>query len=268
MDEAFLAMAPKLRAIFYGAGSIRYFTTDALWEREVVVTSAGAINAIPVSEFTLASVIFGLKRAWHHMAVAKKGRETFRRLPVPGAHGSKVGIVSLGIIGRLVRDRIRALEVEVLAYDPFISSAQAAQLEVRLVGLDQMFAECDVVTLHTPWLKETEGMISGRLIESMKLGSTLINTARGALVRENELIIALNRRPDLTAVLDVTWPEPPVAGSPLYSMPNVVLTPHIAGSMDRECRRMGRAMIDEFGRWQRGEPLKWRVEREQATLMA
>jgi phosphoglycerate dehydrogenase-like enzyme len=268
MDEAFLAAAPRLRAVFYGAGSVRYFATEALWGRNLAVTSAGAINAIPVSEYTLAAILFSLKRGWHHLALGRRGREAFRRLPMAGASGSKVGLVSLGVIGQLVRERLRPFEVEVLAYDPFVTPAQARQLGVRLADLKEIFAECDVVSLHTPWLKETEGMITGALLDSMKPGATLINTARGALVREAELIAVLTRRPDLAAVLDVTWPEPPVAGSPLYTLPNVVLTPHIAGSMGPEGRRMGRAMIEEFDRWSRGEPLKWRVRREQAALMA
>lgn len=268
MDEAFLDAAPKLRAVFYGAGSVRYFAKDALWDRGVVLTSAASFNAIPVSEYTLATTLFSLKRGWFHLNLAKGGREKFLRYPVPGAHRSKVGLVSLGVIGRLVRERLRPFDLEVLGYDPFMSASEAAVLGVRLVSLEELFAECDVVSLHTPWLKETEGMITGALVSSMKPNATLINTARGVLIRENELIDVLLRRADLTAVLDVTWPEPPVAGSPLYTLPNVVLTPHVAGSMDRECRRMGHAMIDEFDRWVRGEPLKHLVEREAAVVRA
>lgn len=111
-------------------------------------------------------------------------------------------------------------------------------------------------------------MITGALLGAMKLGATFINTARGAVVRENELIEVMMARPDLTAVLDVTWPEPPVEGSPLYTLPNVILTPHIAGSKDRECRRMGRLMIDEFDRWSRGEGLKWGISREKSARLA
>jgi len=268
MDAAFLAGAPRLRAVFYGAGSIRYFATEALWARDIAVTSAQAVNAIPVSEYTLATILFSLKRGWQHALLARRGPEGFKRLPMPGGFRSRVGLVSLGAIGRLVAERLRPFDVEIIAHDPFVTAAQAAQLGVRLASLPEVFAESDVVSLHSPWLKETEGMITGDLVDVLKPGATLINTARGALVREDELAAVLARRPDLTAVLDVTWPEPPAAGSPLYTLPNVVLTPHIAGSMDRECRRLGQAMIDEFDRWQRGEPLKWRIVREQAAFMA
>jgi phosphoglycerate dehydrogenase-like enzyme len=102
----------------------------------------------------------------------------------------------------------------------------------------------------------------------MKYGATFINTARGELVREVELIKVFTARDDLTAVLDVTSPEPPEDGSPLYTLPNVVLTPHIAGSLGRECRRLGRVMIDEFDRWSAGRPLRWQLTREKTRTMA
>ncbi len=84
------------------------------------------------------------------------------------------------------------------------------------------------------------------------------------MVREDELIEVFSRRSDLTAVLDVTSPEPPVAGSPLYHLPNIVLTPHLAGSRFEERRRMGRLMLDEFDRWKRGEPMQFSITREKA----
>lgn len=111
-------------------------------------------------------------------------------------------------------------------------------------------------------------MVTGRHFELMKPHATFLNTARGAVVREEEMIEVLTRRKDLTALLDVTHPEPPAAGSPLWSLPNVILTPHIAGSQGRECRRMGRLMVDEFDRWSRGENLRWAISKEKSVLLA
>jgi phosphoglycerate dehydrogenase-like enzyme len=102
----------------------------------------------------------------------------------------------------------------------------------------------------------------------MKLNATFINTARGAVVRENELIDVLRERSDLTALLDVTYPEPPVPDSPLFTLPNVMLTPHIAGSVGPECLRMGELMYDELCRYLNGEPMRYKVRREQAAMMA
>jgi phosphoglycerate dehydrogenase-like enzyme len=124
------------------------------------------------------------------------------------------------------------------------------------------------VSLHTPLLPETRGLIGREHFAAMKPGATFINTSRGEIVREADLIETFSRRTDLTAVLDVTSPEPPVEGSPLYTLPNVVLTPHIAGSTGRECRRMGETMIAEFDRWTAGSPLQCQVTQAQAALMA
>ncbi len=269
MDAAFLAAAPKLKAVFYGAGSIRHFTSDEFWARKITITSAYAMNAVPVAEYTLAAVLMSLKNFWKQAYGAKIEGKFPERVPCAGGYGSKVGLISLGMIGRLVRERLRPFDLEVLAYDPFVTPEQATVLGIEMVSLDEIFRQCDVVSLHTPWLKETEGMIQARHFEMMKPHATFLNTARGAVVRENELIEVLQRRTDLTAWLDVTYPkEPPEADSPLWSMPNVILTPHIAGSQDRECRRMGRLMIDEFDRWKRGENLKWAISKEKAALLA
>jgi phosphoglycerate dehydrogenase-like enzyme len=266
MDEAFLAAAPRLRALFYGAGSIRGFMTDAAWDRGIVVTSAYAANAIPTAEYALSQILFCLKRGWYHaLAIQREGRYP-KRAPVPGAYRSTVGLVSLGMIGSYVARLLQAFDVHVLAYTS--SEGKAHRLGAERCSLDELFARSDVVSLHTPWLPETVGMITGAHIASMKPGATLINTARGAIVREDEMIEALAQRPDLYAVLDVTYPEPPEPGSPLYTLPNVVLTPHIAGSMDRECERMGRYMVDELERYLAGEPLQWAISREQAAHLA
>ncbi len=270
MDEAFLEAAPKLRAVFYGAGSIKAMTPDAFWDRGIIVTSAYAMNAIPVAEFTLAAVLLSLKRFWR-CALETKRLGAYPKsdgIKPAGAYGSKVGLISYGMIARLVRERLKPFDVEVYVYDPFLKPAQAAEANVKLTSLDRIFSECDVVSLHAPWLKETENMIRGSHFEKMKPGATFLNTARGAIVNEAELIEVFTRRLDLTALLDVTWPEPPVAGSPLYSLPNVVLTPHIAGSQEHECRRMGRLMIDEFDLWSKGEVMKWAISKEKAAVLA
>lgn len=268
MNAAFLSLAPELKAVFYGAGSIRYFTSDEFWARDIAVTSAYAMNAVPVAEYTLATILLSLKNYWFHISEIKRTQKLTPRVRCAGAYGSKVGLISLGMIGRLVRERLRAFDVEVLAYDPYIDPAEAARMDVELVPLDEIFSQCDVISLHTPLLKETEGMIQGRHFERMKSRACFINTARGAIVRESEMIDVLQRRADLTALLDVTWPDPPAENSPLWTLPNVMLTPHIAGSRDRECRRMGRLMIDEFDRWNRGEPLQWAISEEKSLVLA
>jgi phosphoglycerate dehydrogenase-like enzyme len=111
-------------------------------------------------------------------------------------------------------------------------------------------------------------MIQARHFELMKPGAAFINTARGAIVVESDMIQVLEARPDLFAVLDVTYPEPPEAGSKLYTLPNVFMTPHIAGSMGRECWRMGQTIIDELERYLQNKPLLYEINQERAKYLA
>jgi phosphoglycerate dehydrogenase-like enzyme len=268
MDGGFLAAAPNLRVVLYGAGSIRRVATPAFWERDLRITSAYAANAVPVSEYALAAILFSLKRGWHFAFSAQREKALPRQGQVPGAYGSTVGLVSLGMVGRLVRERLRPFDLRVVAYDPFVTPEEAHVLGVDLMSLEDLFASSDVVSLHVPLLPETEGMILGSHLASMKRNATLINTSRGAVVREAEMVEVLGERPDLWAVLDVTHPEPPEPDSRLFDLPNVVLTPHIAGSLGNECRRMGRLVVDELRRYVAGEPLKHEITRERAALMA
>ena len=269
MDAAFLAAAPELEAVFYGAGSVRGFVTDALWERGVVVSSAWAMNAVPVAEFTLSQILFSLKRGWAHaMSIARRGREGRQRMPVPGAYHTRVGIISLGAIGRLVCKLLRPFDVEVLACDPYVDDAVFDQLGVRRASLEEIFARCHVVSLHAPNLPSTRGMIAGGHFTSMPKDATFINTARGDIIREEELVAVLRQRPDLWAVLDVLADGDRGADPAIYDLPNVVLTPHIAGALDRERRRMGAAMVAELRRYLAGQPLQWQITRELLAHMA
>lgn len=269
LDEKFLLAAPRLKAFFYGAGSVRGFVTDAFWDRKILLSSAYGANAVPVAEYALSQILFSLKHGWRHALHARDHHARGPAIPTIGNYGATVGIISLGMIGRYVVKLLRPFDVKVIAFDPFVSPAQAAELGVELCSLEELFRRSDVVTLHTPWLKETERMITGAHFVSMKPHSTFINTARGAIICEDELITVLEKRPDLMAILDVTFPhEPPEPQSPLWRLPNVVLTPHIAGSTGQECRRMGRFMIDEFKRYLAGQPLQWQITREKAAILA
>lgn len=259
MDAEFLDRAPRLRAVFYAAGSVRYFTTPELWRRGVRVSSARAINAIPVAEYVLGVALLGLKHFWHYDRVVRARLGFPAERPVVGAFGGKVGLLGYGTVARELRARLRAFDIEVLAHDPRLPDAEAAHEGVRLVSLEELFAVSDVVSLHAHLTPDSYGLVTAPLLRRLRRGATLVNTACGELVNEEDLAAVLRERPDLQAVLDVTAPEPPVRRSPLYELPNVALTPHIAGSTGRECLRLGAAMVDEFERFVAGEPLRWEL---------
>lgn len=271
LDETFLAACPQLRAFFYGAGSVRNFTTDAFWRRNILLTSSYAANAVPVTEYAISAIFFSLKRVWHFNQYIKEHGAyppSDERQKVAGGYGSTVGLISLGMIGKLMVERLAPFDLNVIAYDPFVDESAMQALGVEKVSLNALFERSDVVSLHTPWLPETEGMITGALLRNMKPGATFLNTARGAIVDEVSMIEVLQERPDLWAILDVTYPEPPEAGSPLYSLPNVILTPHIAGSHSTECWRMGQYVVDELRAYLKGEPMTWVIDEEKAKFLA
>lgn len=209
-----------------------------------------------------------LKGVWAYARAARETKTLLLRNDFPGGYGSTVGIISLGLIGRRVRELLKPFDLKVLAYDPYVTPTEAAALQVELCSLTDIFRFAHVVSLHTPWLPETEGLITGGHFRLMQPNSAFINTARGAVVREAEMIQVLQERPDISAILDVTYPEPPDANSPLFTLPNVMLTPHVAGAVGAECQRLGASVLEELRRYLDGKPLAHQVRPEQVATMA
>ncbi|MFI6688591.1 hydroxyacid dehydrogenase [Streptomyces sp. NPDC050485] len=251
-----LDAAPKLRAVVHAAGSVKHHITDACWERGIAVTSAAAANARPVAEYTLAAILFAGKRVLRsaqRYAELRTAPEWLSEGEDTGNYRRTVGLVGASRIGRRVIELLRPFDVEVLLYDPYVSGTDAAALGVERVTLDALCARSDVVSVHAPQLPETHRMIGARQLSLMPTGATLINTARGSLVDEPALLgELLSGR--LHAVLDVTEPELPPRESPLYDLPNVLLTPHIAGSLGNELHRMADQALDEVERFAAGLP--------------
>jgi len=266
-DESFLRRAPNLKAIFVAAGSVRDLVTEALWERNIVVSSANPALGACVAEFTLGQILLSLKALWHQATNVRRCR-TALRTPFPGIYGSTIGLISVGTIARQVIALLQPFHVHIIAYDPFLSESEAQALGIELCSLEDVLSRADVVSLHTPWLPETERMIRGHHLEMMKPGATFINTSRGAIVDQEELIEVFSRRNDLFALLDVTYPDPPPASSAIYDLPNVIITPHIAGALGSELSRLGRMAVDECQRYLRKEPLHGAVTRQMIGKIA
>lgn len=262
-----LDAASKLRAVFYAAGSVKRFAPPLL-DRGIRLCSAWRANAVPVSHFTLAHIILGLKGYFHNIRGYKQPSQFMKAPHGPGVFGTPVALLGAGAIGRLVIELLRPFELDVAVFDPFLGEAEARSLGVRKISLDEAFAGAFVVSNHLADVPATRGMIRESHFRSMRNGATFINTGRGATVDEPGMIAALRERPDLTAILDVTHPEPPAANSPLFTMPNVHLSGHIAGSIENECVRMADLMIEEFDRFIEGKPLQHEVTRDMLETMA
>lgn len=271
LDETFLRNCPNLKVVFYGAGSVKGLVTESFWERRILLVNARVANARSVAEFTLSQILFGLKHGWRMVRQTRQGKgwlKETKEVATPGNYGTVVGLISLGAVGRCVMELLQQFDHKRVVCDPYIAEEEIRRLGAEPSSLEELFRVSDFVSLHTPRLEETLGMIRGHHFAAMKEGATFLNTARGAVVNEPEMIEVLQCRPDLTAILDVTWPEPPSGTSPLYTMGNVVVTPHVAGVYQSECRRMGEMMLVELRRYLEGRPLKWAVTREDLLRMA
>ncbi len=269
MDEEFLAAVPKLQHVFYGSGSVRGFYTEAAQQRGIGVSSAWRANAVPTAEFAHAQIILSLKQYFRSTRFIQTNRVWMKPATAPGTFRSTVGIVSLGTIGRRVAAQLRDQnQLNVIAYDPFASATDAKQLGLTLVSLEELFECSDVISLHAPDLDETTGMVTRALLNSMKANATLINTARGQIIDEDALVDVFRQRTDLEALLDVTATEPNNEQSPLWNLPNVAISPHIAGSLNQECQRMGEYMVEELERLLSGAPLQHQVSPEILVNMA
>jgi phosphoglycerate dehydrogenase-like enzyme len=270
LDEEVLRAAPRLRAVVHTAGSVRGHVTDACWERGVEVSSAAAANALPVAEYTLGMILLTgkrvLERARAHRAARR--RDDWLRTPRHvGNYHRAVGIVSASLIGRRVIELLRPHDVEVLLYDPCVTDEEAAALGVRRAGLPELFARCDTVSVHTPLLPGTRGLIGRDLIDAMPADAVLINTSRGAVVDQDALTDAVLAG-RIRAVLDVTDPEVLPPGHPLWDCDNALITPHLAGSQGNEWRRLADHAVAETARWASGAGFRHPVRRERLAFLA
>lgn len=269
-EEEIKECFPKLKCVFYAAGSVQAFARPFL-ACGVKVFSAWAANAVPVVEYTLAQIILANKGFFAHSREMKKGnREAGKvmKAAYPGNYGENVGIIGVGMIGSQVAERLKGYKLNVLAFDPFLSDERAESFGIKKASLEEIFSTCRVITNHMANNDQTKRMLDYKYFSKMLPYSTFINTGRGAQVVEDDLVRVLGERPDVTAILDVTYPEPPAEGHAFYSLPNCFLTPHIAGSLVNETHRMAEYIIEEYERYINGETCLYEVNFKMLETMA
>ncbi|WP_236725295.1 hydroxyacid dehydrogenase [Amycolatopsis orientalis] len=270
LDAAALAAAPRLRAIVHTAGSVHGHVTGECWDRGIEVASAASANALPVAEYTVSMILLTGKRVFESARDYRKTRDREDWLSTPsdvGNFGRTVGILSASLIGRRVIELLRPFDLRVLLHDPYVTDADVGELGVERVGLGELFARGDVVSVHTPLLPETRGLVSRELLTSMRPDAVLINTARGAVVDQDALAdVTADGR--IRAVLDVTEPEVLPRDHPLWTIETVLITPHLAGSQGNEWRRLADLAVAEVTRWVSGEGFAHPVKRERLGRIA
>ena len=268
--EEIIEYFPSLKAVFYAAGTVKYFAKPYL-ENNIRVFGAGAANAIPVAEFAYAQILLANKGYYQAQALYKKRFYKKAKKTAEKHHGNycaTVGIVGAGGIGSRVMDYLKQHDLRILVFDKFLNEEQIKIRGGQKVSLETLFQESDVISNHLADVPETEGIFNYKLFMSMKENATLINTGRGRQVVEKDLARALKKRKDLCAVLDVCRHEPPWPHSPLYLRKNLFLTPHIAGSLNDEQLRMGEYMINEYTNFMAGKHCNCEITKSMIETMA
>jgi phosphoglycerate dehydrogenase-like enzyme len=272
LTDEMLDRAPNLGAIIHAAGSTRHLLSPSVWDRGLRIASAREALAVGVAETTLGMIIAGLKGFFPGARMTAGGGWLIDDDRVMGyqireMYQSTIGVIGLSKSGRHLLRLLRQFEVQVLVTDPHVRAEEAAELGVELVGLDELMRESDAVALLAPALPETRHMLGAAQFAQMRDGAIFINTARGSIVDEDALVAEL-KTGRIWAFVDVTDPEPPAPDHPFRTLPNVVLTPHIAGAVGNGCRRIGRSVVDQILEFASGRTMHGEISASEWAILA
>lgn len=263
LDADVMAHYPRLKLLTHAAGSVKSLVSEALWKQNVRVTSAAAAIACGVAEFCLGLILTTTKRAFWGMRAVREGKWKPEALEAFGKsfeiYQQNIGVIGASHVGRRLIKLLHNFDCQILLYDPYCSPDKAREMGVELVkSLDDLFRRCRVVSLNAPSTEETKNMIRGRHFALLPDGAVFINTARGAIVAQDEMVAEL-KKGRFIACLDVTDPEPLPKGHPLLNLPNVLLTPHEAGAIAENRLRLGTFAINEVEAFVNDRPLHYEV---------
>ena len=262
---------PKLKLLLYSAASVRYFAEGYLKAGVTVVTAAQAMADF-VAQYSVAA-IYHLNKGFYTSArlYREKGYtigKAFAQKDSPGNYESRIGILGAGAIGSRVIEQLRAYPFEILVFDPFLPPEKAAEWNVRLTSLEEVFASCDVVSNHLANNPQTVDKLNYKLFSSMPKHAAFLNTGRGAQVVEADLARALREEPGRFALLDVTREEPCPPEHEFWSLNNLLMTPHIAGVGFKEVLAYDDLLLEELKRYMESKPLRHAVTLDMLATMA
>src|SRR5215467_3665678 len=238
IDAEALEHAPTLRVVARAGVGLDNVDVEAATRAGVMVVNAPMSNIVSAAEHTVALLLSTARNVPQAMASLQSGQ--WKRAAFTGVElqHKVLGLLGLGRIGVLVAQRLASFGMNVIAYDPYVAAARAAQLGVRLVSLDELLAEADFISVHLPKNAETLGIIGDRQLRQVKPGVRIVNAARGGLVDEAALASALADGRVAGATLDV-YAREPCTDSPLFGLPNVVVTPHLGASTHEAQEKAG-----------------------------
>lgn len=270
ISDAMLNSAPHLRLMCHSAGSIKHLLPESFETRGIRVTSAAGALATGVAEYAFGLMLMSMKAVWQYIASTSQGVWSQKAALewVREPHGATVGILGASQVGREMIRLCRTLSLKtILVYDPYLSRDEADALGVESVELDELMARSDVVSIHTPPVEACRHIVNARNLALLKDRAILINTARGMCVDETALIDEL-RTGRILACIDVTDPEPPNRDNPLFTLPNCILTPHIAGAVKENTWRQGALVATQVEAYLEGKPVPGEVDLRNLARMA
>jgi D-3-phosphoglycerate dehydrogenase len=243
VDEKLINSAPKLKYVVRCGVGLENVDLEACKSRGIKVINAPGSNADSVAEHTVLMILASMRNIVNsHNHISEWNREIFTGRELKS---KVVGLLGFGAIGREVAKRLGGFGVEILAYDVFMDEEKARELQAKPVGLDELLVRSDIISIHVPLLESTHHMINDETIGTMKDGVVIVNTSRGAVIKEESLVSALSTGKVSFAALDVFENEP-LSESNLLNLKNVILTPHIGGITHESFERMCSGPISEM----------------------
>jgi len=270
-DAEIVEAASRLKLLCHAAGTVRPVVTEALWDTDVRVTSAAAALAYGVAEFCLGQILMATKRVPWLSEGTRQGYWQEAGSCFGGGfeiYQQKIGLIGAGHIGRQLLRLLENFDCEKLLYDPFCSEEEATAMGARKVeSLEELFVSCRVVSLHAPTNEDTRHMLRGHHFAALPKGSVFVNTAGWSQIHEEEFVGEL-RKGRFIACIDRCEDEPCAMDHPYRHLPNVWLTPHIAGVMAENRFRVGTFVANEVENFVKGSPLTYEVTRSGLARMA
>ncbi len=248
--------AEKLKIIGRAGVGVDNIDVSFATERGIVVVNAPGGNSVSAAEHTIGLIISLVRKIPQADRSVKEGKWERKKFVGIELRGKTLGIIGLGRIGYEVAKRMRCFEMNILAYDPYVSEERAKSVGAKLVDLEELLKNSDIITIHVPKTKETEKMISYREFEMMKDGVYIVNAARGGIVDERALYDAIVSSKVAGAALDVYEREPPDKDNPLLKLENVVTTPHIGASTREAQMIVGMTVAEDIVNFFKGLPVK------------